>query len=359
MVTAQDRGDGVYRGRPRPGAIVLALVIAGLAGCVGAMAPTPLPKPAVPIAVSPITGGRAAGDAVPVAHSPRVLDTVRGPAAAAGPPIARHERRRDPDDAGAGRTEAASGQASPGMVEGSLETGRALVGTWTVRYTVGPANGDGENIRIPLGRIDHRVVGPGATFDFWQAVGEVSRRTGYRRGGVIVGNRVDPNGALAGGICTVSTVVFNAAARAGLAITARTAHGGYLPWYPLGLDAAVAKGPGWAQTLAFRNDTHEPITIRTVSEPGLARVDLYAPSPLDRHVTLHAPVVSHRVRALDRRVRSAGLAAGVHRRVRIVSDGMTVVVVRLVRDGDGRLLHRDVWRSTYRALDGLVVVGTR
>ena len=91
-----------------------------------------------------------------------------------------------------------------------------LLGSWTVQYVVGPANGKGANIVIPLRRLDRLVIKPGARFDFWAAIGEVSRRTGYRRGAIIAGHRIDVDGALAGGICTVSTALFNAAARAGL-----------------------------------------------------------------------------------------------------------------------------------------------
>ena len=157
---------------------------------------------------------------------------------------------------------------------GSLEPNLVLLGSWTVAYVVGPENGDGANIEIPLRHLDGLVIKPGATFDFWRAVGEVSRRTGYRRGAVIVGNHIDRDGALAGGICTVSTALFDAAARAGLQIVHRTSHGAYLDKYELGLDAAVAKGDGFRQTLAFRNDTLEPIVIRSVSTPSIARVDL-------------------------------------------------------------------------------------
>ena len=127
---------------------------------------------------------------------------------------------------------------------GSLQPDLVLLGSWTVAYVVGPENGDGANIEIPLRHLDGLVIKPGATFDFWRAVGEVSRGTGYRRGAIIVGNQIDPDGALAGGICTVSTALFDAAARAGLQIVSRTSHGGYLEKYQLGLDAAVAKGDG-------------------------------------------------------------------------------------------------------------------
>jgi vancomycin resistance protein YoaR len=241
---------------------------------------------------------------------------------------------------------------------GSLEPNLVLLGSWTVAYVVGPENGDGANIEIPLRHLDGLVIKPGATFDFWRAVGEVSRRTGYRRGAVIVGNHIDRDGALAGGICTVSTALFDAAARAGLQIVHRTSHGAYLDKYELGLDAAVAKGDGFRQTLAFRNDTGESIVVRTVSSPGIARVDLYAKVVLGRRVTFSQPAISHRQDAYDRHVKSASLPRGQHRRVEPASDGMTVIVTRTVRDAAGHLLHRDRWVSNYRRLIGLVLDGT-
>jgi hypothetical protein len=239
----------------------------------------------------------------------------------------------------------------------SLEPDLVLLGSWTVEYVVGPANGNGANVTVPLRRLDGFVIRPGATFDFWTAVGEVSRRTGYRRGAIIVGHRIDPDGALAGGICTVSTALFNAAARAGLQITARTSHSGYLSKYPVGLDAAVAKGDHFRQTMAFRNDTAEPIVIRTVSTPGIARVDLYGKAELGRTVAFSEPTISRRERAHDRHVTTTTLPRGEHRRVQERSDGMTVVVKRTVRDADGRIVRRDRWMSVYRWLGGTVLDG--
>ncbi len=239
----------------------------------------------------------------------------------------------------------------------SLEPDLVLLGRWTVRYTVGRENGEGANIRIPLERLDGTVIRPGTTFDFWRALGEVSTRTGYRRGGIIAGDHIDPDGALAGGICTVSTAIFNAAARAGLDIVARRAHGGYIARYPLGLDAAVAKSDHSTMTMAFRNDTSEAITIRTVSTPGIARVDLYVAEPLTRRVEIGQPETSHRRAATDQHVTSSAVPAGQNRRIEESSDGLTVVVVRTVRDDNGALIHRDRWVSVYRPLRGLVLDG--
>ena len=59
---------------------------------------------------------------------------------------------------------------------------------------------------------------PGAVFDFWAGLGEVSFRTGYRLGGAIVGGHSVEGKALAGGICAASTTLFNAALRGGFEI---------------------------------------------------------------------------------------------------------------------------------------------
>ena len=69
-------------------------------------------------------------------------------------------------------------------------------------------------------------------------------------------------GALAGGICSTSTTLFNAAMRFGLEIGERTAHYYYIDRYPLGLDATVSITGGGRQTMSFRNDTKGIIFIR-------------------------------------------------------------------------------------------------
>ena len=103
------------------------------------------------------------------------------------------------------------------------------------------------------------VVRPGQVFDFWNALGEVSFRTGYRLGGAIVGGHSVEGKALAGGICAASTTLFNAAARGGLEIVTRSPHWYYITRYPLGLDATVSG----SQSMRFRNDTSHPILIKS------------------------------------------------------------------------------------------------
>ena len=336
--------------------VVAAVSLAGLATSFGTGG-----RPA-----SPGPGGSAAGGAaVGGAASPAGLgaQTTNLPTAAPDPsattrptPTARPTATPGPTPTQEVADAVSSGDASPGGA-GSLEPAMVRLASVTIAFDPGPHTGNGVNVAIPLRRFDKLVLKPGATFDFWQAVGEVSRRTGYRLGQVVVGDHVDPNGAIGGGICVVSSALFQAAARAGLAITTRYAHGGYIETYDLGLDAAVSKSAGVTKDLVFRNDTKQTILIRTVSRRGVARVDLYAPHPIGRTVSLTDPRVSGRVTATDVRVASSSVATGQTRRVRERSDGLTVVVVRTVRDAAGRIVHRDRWVSVYQPLRGKVLVG--
>ncbi len=72
---------------------------------------------------------------------------------------------------------------------------------------------------------------------------------------------------LGGGVCQVSTTVFNAAYEAGLPITARTNHALYISHYPLGRDATVNYPD---IDLKFVNDTAHWLLAAHVRRPVVA-----------------------------------------------------------------------------------------
>jgi vancomycin resistance protein YoaR len=118
-----------------------------------------------------------------------------------------------------------------------------MISRWTTQFQVYERNNFGANIWIPALTINGYVVGPGETFDFWNAVGTVSRAKGYGLGGAIINGRTEPQGALAGGICSCSTTLFNAALRAGLDMGARRNHYYYIDRYPIGLEKRLRIQP--------------------------------------------------------------------------------------------------------------------
>lgn len=236
------------------------------------------------------------------------------------------------------------------------------ISAWTTYFEISERNGFGANIWIPARDIDGQVVGPGDTFDFWKALGPITRERGYRDGGAIINGKTEPTGALAGGICSTSTTLFNAALRAGFKMGARRNHYYYISRYPLGLDATVFQSAsGSVQTMSWTNDTPYPVLIRGYTGRsggrGFVRFELWS-VPNDRTVTFSKPIVKNVRPASDTIEYTDTLPAGVRKRVEYPVDGMDVWVTRTVRDGSGQIIHQETYYSHYTRITGVVLVGT-
>ena len=234
-------------------------------------------------------------------------------------------------------------------------------GTWTTYFPISEKNGFGANIWIPARLIDGYVVAPRATFDFWDAIGPVTREKGYKDGGAIINGRTEPQGALAGGICSCSTTLFNAALRAGLQMGDRRNHYYYIDRYPLGLDATVfISASGARQTMSFTNDTDFPVLIRGYGyregNRGYVKFDLYS-VPNGRTVSFSRPTVRNVRPASDSVQYTSSLAPGVRKRIEYPVDGKQVTVSRTVRDRDGNVIHTNTYFSNYSRITGIVLIG--
>jgi vancomycin resistance protein YoaR len=235
-----------------------------------------------------------------------------------------------------------------------------LLGTWTTWFPISDHNFFGANIWIPAQIINGTVLGVGQTFDWWNAVGDVSPSRGFGPGGVIKGNHTDPTGALGGGMCSSSTTLFNAALRAGLQMGARGNHRYYINRYPLGLDATVWKMGGAVQDMSFTNDTGHPILILGIKTRaggrGFVTYQLWG-VPDGRRVSLSAPSVTNVVQATTSIEYVSTLPHGVRNQTEYPSNQMDVSVSRVVRDKNGRVIHSEVWQSHYVLWNGIIQIG--
>ncbi len=226
-----------------------------------------------------------------------------------------------------------------------------VVSSYTTTY--GGTPGRLANVALVSKLIDGALIKPGATFSFNGTTGERTAAKGFQEAPVIINGELQ-NG-LGGGVCQVSTTVFNAAFDAGLPITARTNHALYIDHYPLGRDATVNYPD---IDLRFVNDTGHWLLLRTFVGTGSLTVNLYG-TPVHRRVTsttepltVTGPIP---VEATD----DPTLAKG-----KRVTDGYgspprETSVHRLVYDANGKLLHDDTWRSYYVGEPTLVRVGTK
>ena len=207
------------------------------------------------------------------------------------------------------------------------------------------------NVQLVAHLVDHKFVAPGETFSFNNTTGERSAAKGFVSAPVIVNGELQ-NG-LGGGVCQVSTTVFNAAYEAGLPITSRTNHALYISHYPLGRDATVDY-PGI--DLKFVNDTGHWLLLRTFVGSSSLTVVLYGAPQHRRVETITAPLRVVSPPPVQKTVDATLKPGDV-----IVDDygapAQATSVERKVYAPDGKLLSDATWYSSYRSMPKIVRVG--
>jgi vancomycin resistance protein YoaR len=224
-----------------------------------------------------------------------------------------------------------------------------IVGTYTTLY--GGIPNRIHNVELVAHLVDHKLIAPGATFSFNQTTGERNAAKGFLEAPVIVNGELTTG--LGGGVCQVSTTVFNAAFEAGLKITERTNHALYISHYPQGRDATVDYP---SLDLKFVNDTGSWLLLRTFVSSSSLTVSLYGTPVHRRIVSSTSPLVSHGAPPLKKTV-DPSLQPG----EKVVDDAgvpaLSTSVTRDVYDAAGKLLDHDTWYSSYRAEPKLVRIG--
>jgi vancomycin resistance protein YoaR len=209
------------------------------------------------------------------------------------------------------------------------------------------------NVQLVAHLIDGTLIAPGATFSFNGTTGERSAQKGFLEAPVIVNGELQTG--LGGGVCQVSTTVFNAAYVAGLPITARTNHALYISHYPLGRDATVDYPD---IDLKFVNDTRRWLLLRTWVGSSSLTVGLYG-MPVHRRVESIAQPLRVVAPPPVQRTVDATLKPG-----QVVVDdpgvpAQSTSVERKVYAAGGRLLSDQTFYSSYRAEPKIVRVGPK
>lgn len=217
----------------------------------------------------------------------------------------------------------------------------APIGTYTTHFPVNQARW--ANISTGARQFDGRVIAPGGSFSFWTLLGPVTVERGYRHSGAIV-DGISQDDVIGGGLCQVSTTIFNVAARAGYQIDERYSHSYYIARYPLGLDAAVFMTPWSRSDLRWTNDTSYPVVIRSWSTATSVSFQLVT-VPNGRTTTFSAPTVRNVTDVDPGQPADPAFPPGV------AVQGRDTWVVRTVVEG-GEVVHRDTFFSHYNPVWG-------
>lgn len=140
-----------------------------------------------------------------------------------------------------------------------------ILGEYSTYYYPGDR---GDNIWIAANSISDTILRPGWEFSFNTTVGPRTYETGYKPAGVIINGQSAVD--YGGGVCQVSSTLYNAVLLAGLTPTERTPHYFQSSYIGYGRDATVADGQ---IDFKFRNDL--PHTVYLKGEASGSTLTMY------------------------------------------------------------------------------------
>ncbi|MBR1747633.1 MAG: VanW family protein [Clostridia bacterium] len=208
------------------------------------------------------------------------------------------------------------------------------------------AEGRKSNVRLACERLDGTIVPSGGVLSFNEIVGERTRQNGFSNAKIIV-DGVFVEG-IGGGVCQVSTTLFDAWLYAGLSVERAAAHSLPVSYVAPSLDAMVSS----ASDLLLKNDSDFPVYLRVKADGKKITVDVFGkPSPY-----------SVRLKSVTEKILPAVYAESLldldwqegetERIVKKKKDGRISVAYREYYEGE-RLVKREfLRRNVYKPQDG-------
>lgn len=224
---------------------------------------------------------------------------------------------------------------------------------FTTRYDAGNISRTA-NLRIATRKINEYVVQPGETFSYNKALGKRSVENGYKEAAVFENGGVT-NG-IGGGICQISTTLYNAVLQANLEIVERHNHSFVTSYADPGKDATVVYG---ALDFKFKNNRKYPIKIVASLNSGVASVSIFG---LKEEVEYNVKIVSNiieRIPCAVERIEDPSLPSGMEKTVTAGTNGCRSVTYKYVYAQSGELISKtELSRDTYSTIKRTIKVGT-
>ncbi len=166
----------------------------------------------------------------------------------------------------------------PAVTVAKLKADTQLIASWTSSYSSHSSYNRNWNVAKLSGIVNGVVIAPGEEWSINEEAGNRTLKTGWKEAsGIVNGGYVQQAG---GGVCQISSTLYNAAIRSNLNITDSTHHSISSDYIPLGLDATISSG---GPDLKIKNDFAIPVYIVSYVDPKAktSTVEIYGPTVVD------------------------------------------------------------------------------
>lgn len=208
-----------------------------------------------------------------------------------------------------------------------------------------------ENLKIATKALDMAIIKPGDTLSFNKIVGERTVAGGYKDAYIIVNGQFVPG--LAGGICQVSSTLYNTGLLANLSVTQRSNHDLAISYVPLGQDATVAYPD---LDLKFNNNTGGYLLVRTKITGNTLTIEMYGKVKPGQEVFI-ANTIESIIPATEQRVIDEKMVHGASVIKQQGQPGYVVKSVRTVKVNGAVVSSEPLQQSRYLAVPKVFSVG--
>ena len=227
------------------------------------------------------------------------------------------------------------------------------LGTFTTRYDERDTDRT-TNLKLACKKLNNQVVLAGATFSYNSTLGERTIAAGYKNAKIYSNGQVVDG--LGGGICQISSTLYNAVVDANLGIVERRNHQFVTSYVPAGKDATVVYG---MTDFKFKNTRKYPIKIVATAQNGIATISIYGnKEEVEYDVTLEVKQLST-IPVTTQYVEDSSLPVGTEKVKQAGANGVKTETY-LVKSLNGKVVSREVIsRDTYNAMPRIILKGTK
>ena len=224
---------------------------------------------------------------------------------------------------------------------------------YTTIYDAGNSN-RAHNIALAASTINGTVLLPGESFSYNGTLGNTTKEKGYKEGGAYVGGKVVQ--AYGGGICQVSTTLYNAVLYANLEIVERHNHSYAVSYVPAGRDATVAYG---GKDFKFKNNRNYPIKIVANAKNGVVSISIAGVKEEKEYEVVLSSSVLSTTPCQTVYEKNSSLAEGKEKVIQKGHSGLKSVAYKTIKY-NGTVISKTVLsKDTYKPMDRIVQVVTK
>ena len=227
-----------------------------------------------------------------------------------------------------------------------------LLATFSTKYQASNVNRT-TNLKLAAKKVNGTVLLPNQEFSYNKKLGERTVAAGYKEAATFSNGKVVDG--LGGGICQISSTLYDAVVMANLNVTVRRNHQFVTSYVPAGKDATVVWG---SQDFKFVNTRKYPIKITATVQGGIATIQIWG---VKEDVEYDISIETKKVATIPyttEYVQDPTLPAGQQKVIQEGNNGRKVEAYKVTRLNGKVVSTTLLSKDTYNAMKKIVHVGT-